>query len=125
MGVHIVVAGHGDFPQALCASAQMIVGRLDGVDCVGLFPGMGLQDFIGHLAEVVGDGVTLIVTDLRGGTPDNAARLLARRSEQVRVISNVTLGLLLEVLTWADLESHSMDDLCQLAGPHAVLQTAI
>lgn len=118
MGVRIVVAGHGDFPVALRSSAQMIVGHIETAGEVGLRPGVSLEEFIHQLADVIGtEGPTLILTDLRGGTPDNAARVLARRHSHVRVISNVTLGVLLEVLGWADLDSHSLDQLCQLAGP--------
>lgn len=118
MGVHIVIAGHGDFPRALCGSAQMILGHVETADQVELQPGVSLQDFMRQLeANIDDERPTLILTDLRGGTPDNAARVLAHRHPGVRVISNVTLGIVLEVVGWADLDSHSLDQLCQLAGP--------
>lgn len=126
MGVRIVVAGHGDFPEALRSSAQMIAGGIETAGEVGLRPGVNLNDFIHQLAGFVSEeDPTLILTDLRGGTPDNAARVLACRNPNVKVISNVTLGVLLEVLGWADLDSHSLDQLCQLAGPCVAKKEAV
>ena len=99
--MRILIAGHGDLPEALLSSARMIGGELPDVASLGLFPGETPQGFrdrmLQQLAETPAD---LILTDLVGGTPDNVAGLLAKAGQlgDVRwILAGASLPLLLEL----------------------------
>ena len=98
--MRILVAGHGDLPEALVSSARMIGGELPDISSLGLFPGEGPQDFRDRMLQALSDSpADLILTDLAGGTPDNVANLLARTGQlgSARwVVAGASLPLLLE-----------------------------
>lgn len=99
--VGVVIAAHGDLAHALRQSAEMIIGEQDGVVAVALNP----QDNLDKLQTTIraaidqadGGAGVIVLIDLFGGTPSNAAALcLAER--WVPIISGVNLPMLLEVL---------------------------
>lgn len=99
--MRILVAGHGELPEALVSSARMIGGELPDVAAVGLFPGetpQGFRDLM--LQQLAQAPVDLILTDLAGGTPDNVANLIAKAGQlrSVRwIVAGASLPLLLEL----------------------------
>lgn len=100
--IGLVLVAHGPLPDALLASAAMIAGEFEQIAKLSLMPGDGLEDLIDRLraaAEAVdsGDGV-LILLDLFGGTPSNAATLITQQREKTRAVSGVNIPMLLEVL---------------------------
>jgi PTS system mannose-specific IIA component len=99
--VGLVICGHGPFAAALLESAELIVGKQEGVTTVALELAHNLDDMhslIGiALAQIdQGDGV-LILLDLYGGTPSNAAALHFREA-RIEAVAGVNLPMLLEVL---------------------------
>ena len=93
----IVVVGHGPLPDALLASARLIAGELPGVSALGLLPAESPSAYGERLAaELAGTDSVLVLSDLRGGTPDNVACVLARRRPSTWVVSNTSLPLLIE-----------------------------
>jgi len=71
--VGILIVSHGNLAEALISSVQILVGNLQNVRGVSIWPQDGkeeIQDRIEReIAEVdAGDGV-IILTDLLGGTP--------------------------------------------------------
>ena len=100
--IGLVVVAHGPLPEALLETAAMIAGKYEGIATLSLMPGDGLEDLVDRLraaAEVVddGDGV-LILLDLFGGTPSNAATLITQQRENTYAVSGVNVPMLLEVL---------------------------
>ncbi|MBX3067362.1 MAG: PTS sugar transporter subunit IIA [Microbacteriaceae bacterium] len=99
--MEILIAGHGELPEALLSSARMIGGELSQVSAMGLFPGETPQDFRARMLERLSERpVELILTDLAGGTPDNVANLVVKSGahESVRwIIAGASLPLLLEI----------------------------
>lgn len=98
--IGVVVATHGDMARALIASAEMIVGAQDNVVAVCLEHQDSLESFHAALNAAIrqaerGAGV-LVLIDLFGGTPGNAASLSAHE-QQLHVVSGVNLPMLLEV----------------------------
>jgi len=80
----------------------MIIGDLPQVTAVSLMPGDSLKGLIDRLrrsCEEVesGDGV-LILLDLFGGTPANAAALLMQQREKTHAVTGVNLPMLVEIL---------------------------
>lgn len=96
----ILIAGHGELPEALLSSARMIGGALPDVTSIGLFPGETPQDFRGRLLSALQESCPeVVLTDLAGGTPDNVANLSLKGGQvpTVRwIIAGVSLPLLLE-----------------------------
>lgn len=99
--VGIVLASHGSLARALLSSAEMIVGAQEHVETVCLEADANLESFHAELVAAMdkadaGAGVIVLI-DLFGGTPGNAAALsLSQR--QVPIVSGVNLPMLLEVM---------------------------
>jgi PTS system mannose-specific IIA component len=99
--VGIVIASHGDLARAILNSAEMIVGEQDNVVAVCLGPDDNLDSFHASLTTAIeqadgGAGVVVLI-DLFGGTPGNAAALCLSQRE-LPIVSGVNLPMLLEVL---------------------------
>jgi len=99
--VGIILASHGSLAAGLLDAATMIVGPQDGVVTLALSP----EDDPGELAERLrellpapGGGGALILTDLFGASPANAAARLMRDRSDVEIVAGMSLPLLLEVL---------------------------
>lgn len=100
--IGIVLAAHGPVPGALLESASMIIGDLPQVATISLLPGDSLDGLIDRLhaaADEVntGDGV-LVLLDLFGGTPANAAALLTQQTRDIYAVTGMNLPMLLETL---------------------------
>ncbi|MBI1801682.1 MAG: PTS sugar transporter subunit IIA [Chloroflexi bacterium] len=99
--VGLVIASHGDLSRALLNTAEMIVGPQDGVQAVCLHPQDSLEHCHRSLQEAIGQvdrgGGVLVLIDLFGGTPGNAAAL-GLRERWYPVVAGVNLPMLLEVL---------------------------
>lgn len=99
--VGVVVASHGDLAEALIRSAEMIVGEQENVIAVGLDPKDNLDTLHATLDAAIekvdrGAGAILLI-DLFGGTPGNAATLSIGQ-RKLPAVSGVNLPMLLEVL---------------------------
>ena len=108
--IGIVLAAHGPLPEALLESADMILGETENIIPLKLMPGDTLEGLIDRMRDAVkesdtGQGV-LILLDLFGGTPSNAAALITQQMEGVHAVSDVNVPMLLETL----LARQSSDD---------------
>jgi mannose/fructose/sorbose-specific phosphotransferase system IIA component len=115
--IGIVVASHCDFAKAIIASAEMIAGAQENVTAVCL----SLDDNLESCREAIqaairqvdlGRGV-LVLIDLFGGTPCNAAAL-SLRDYCCPVVAGVNLPMLIEVVTSRDSVA-SVEELAALA----------
>jgi PTS system mannose-specific IIA component len=98
--IGLVVVGHGDFPEALLRSAESVLSGVTQMRAVALHP----EDDPSHISEEIeeavkdvnkGDGV-IIMTDMMGGTPTNAALAMLNQSD-VEVVTGVNLPMLLKL----------------------------
>jgi mannose/fructose/sorbose-specific phosphotransferase system IIA component len=100
--VGVVLAAHGPLPKALLESVSMIMGDLPQVSSVSLMPGDSLEGLADRLQaavnEVNTDQGVLLLLDLFGGTPANAAALLTQQMPGVQAVSGVNMPMLLETL---------------------------
>lgn len=117
MTIGIIIAGHGDLGQALIGSAELILGPQENVAVVGLKPQDNLE--ICQCALMSGMGQldisqgVIVLADLFGGTPCNAAALGAR-DRFYPIVAGVNLPMVLEVLLNRDC-AESVDALAQVA----------
>lgn len=117
--VGILVVTHRRLAEELIATAELIVGKIDG--CVGLSldPDLPVDDLRRQIDEAMaevndGDGV-IVLTDMFGGTPSNLS-LSFLNQERVEVVTGVNLPMLLKL-------SHSreeprVDELARLIKDH-------
>lgn len=105
----IVIAGHGPFPAALLATAEMICGRIPDVAAVGLQPGETPDHYTEELRTAIGRDSArrvLVLTDLLGGTPYNVATAIGRRSPRLVCLAGTNLAMVVE----AALATFQLDD---------------
>jgi PTS system mannose-specific IIA component len=98
--IGIVLAAHGPLPGALLESSSMILGELPQVATVSLMPGDSLEGLLERLQTAVnevntGEGV-LILLDMFGGTPANAAMILTQQMQNVQAVTGINLPMVLE-----------------------------
>lgn len=93
----LLIGTHGDFGKELVKSAEMIIGKMEGVHTFSLLPGMSLADYVREIQPVLDglEGTCLCLVDLFGGTPSNTfAALLAKYDLQV--VTGLNLSMLIE-----------------------------
>ena len=99
--IGLLIVTHGDMGKGLLQAAEMIVGPLNGVATLSLNEGESLEELRQKLANSIsgldsGSGV-LVMLDLFGGTPANAAALALDR-DRVEAVAGVNLPMLVEAL---------------------------
>lgn len=98
--VAVIIGTHGKFSEELLKSSEMILGKQDNIGYITFKPGEGLEDLVSKYTEVINgldskDGV-LFMVDLFGGSPYNAASMMAIENENMDVVTGVNLPMLLE-----------------------------
>lgn len=97
----LIITGHGEFSSGLLHASQMIAGQQAHVENVLFKDGMDLGELQAQIEEVVNrhlanyDG-TIILTDLKGGTPFNVSMMLTADNPQVEVLSGANLPMVIE-----------------------------
>jgi mannose/fructose-specific phosphotransferase system component IIA len=97
-GFRIVIAGHGSFPDAMLATAELICGTISEATAVGLDPHETPDGYADRMRGAIGhDGRrVLVLCDLLGGTPYNVASSIARRSPRVVAVAGTNLAMVVE-----------------------------
>lgn len=99
--ISILVVSHGDFAKSLIQTAEMIAGKQGNVSWVSLAPNDGVDSLKAKLdtqiAKFPKDAPILILADLWGGSPFNAAaQIAAENPKETALIAGVNLPILLE-----------------------------
>lgn len=116
--IGIVLISHGRFAEGLLDAAEMIVGEMDNVVCIGLEPMDDIDLLIQRIQEAVnavdvGDGALLMV-DLFGASPFNASgRLALAQQDRLELITGMNLPMLVELLVQR--EGLSLKEASQIA----------
>lgn len=113
----IIVSAHGTLSNALIDSGEMIFGQLSDVYTVNFDRGENTDHLVDKLTQTMQenhlqDSKVLILVDLYGGSPFNAAARLAMENENIEVVSGVNLPLLLEIVS--NRSSKELDDMMDL-----------
>lgn len=115
--IGLIIGTHGMFSEELLKSSEMIFGSQENVACVTFKPGEGIENLVCKYTELIkklncDDGV-LFMVDLFGGSPFNAASMLAIKNDNMEIVSGVNLPMLLEV--FGSREFSNLSDLLVLA----------
>ncbi|AEE91835.1 PTS system fructose subfamily IIA component [Tepidanaerobacter acetatoxydans Re1] len=99
----ILIVTHSNFGKELLRSAELIVGRQENIETLGLEHGDSVEELYKKVKDSLkkldrGEGV-LILTDLFGGSPSNVtAAAMKENNIKVESISGVNLPMLIEAL---------------------------
>lgn len=126
--IALIISTHGKFSEELVKSSEMIFGSQTNVGVVTFKPGEGTDNLIEKYNNLIDneldckDGV-LFMVDLFGGSPFNAASVLALKNHNMEIVSGVNLPMLLEVFGSRDFSSLSeLVSIAQNAGKDAIKQ---
>ena len=102
----VILISHGNFACEALKSVEMIMGKQEDVTAIAVMPGMDLNETVEKLRKAVAEveaGMNIIImTDIMGGTPSNAAGILTATMVNVLVITGFNMPMLLEILSSRD-----------------------
>lgn len=125
--IGIIIATHGKFSEELLKSSEMIFGAQTNVAAVTFKPGEGTENLVDKYNTLIDeldctDGV-LFMVDLFGGSPFNAASMIALKNDNMEIVTGVNLPMLLEVFGSKDFSSLSeLVIIAQNAGKDSIRQ---
>ena len=98
--IGLVIVGHGDYPEALLSAAESVLSGAAQMKALSLRPDADPAGFTEKIEKAVmevdaGEGV-IIMTDMMGGAPTNAALAMLNHSG-VEVVTGVNLPMLLKL----------------------------
>ncbi|HJG06809.1 PTS mannose transporter subunit IID [Megamonas hypermegale] len=100
----IIVGTHGHLAEELVKTCAMICGEPENLKTVTLVPGEGPDDLIVKYNKAIEEMDTtngvIILNDLFGGSPYNAACRIAINDEKCGVVTGVSLPMLIEVINY-------------------------
>ena len=100
--VAVIVAAHGHLAEGLIASSAMIAGPQEDLVAVTFESSEGPDDLLAKYAAAVEKSPSdqyLVLVDLLGGSPYNAAARFAAEREDADVVTGVNLPMVIEVLS--------------------------
>jgi len=114
--VGILIVSHGKLAEALISSVQFLVGNLQRVKGISIWPRDRKEEVKDRIQKGVeevddGDGV-VILTDVLGGTPTNLS-LSILEDEKVEVVTGVNLPMLLTLSSYQ--KGKSLEEISRLA----------
>ena len=96
----LILATHGTMASAALDVAQMLMGEQEAVQTIGFHMGDSLELLLQRFAEAFAalDDCEdiLVVTDIRGGSPCNAATVMKTQHENARVIAGLSIPILVQ-----------------------------
>lgn len=109
--ISVIIGTHGMFSEEILKSTEMIFGTQENISAVTFKPGEGIEDLVEKYNTLIEkldstDGV-LFMVDLFGGSPFNAASLIAMKHENMEIVTGVNLPMILEVLGSRDFSNVS------------------
>ena len=100
--ISVIIGTHGMFSEEILKSAEMIFGSQENIGSVTFKPGEGIDGLVEKYNNLINeldctDGV-LFMVDLFGGSPFNAASIIAMKNDNVEIVAGVNLPMILETL---------------------------
>lgn len=105
--VKVVLISHGPFCEGLLKSVEMIAGPQQDINALPLNPGENPDDYRDRLDKIVEDN-TLILCDLKGGTPYNSAAFVSKNYD-VSLVTGMNIPMVITLVTSRTDESSRED----------------
>ena len=113
--VGVLIVSHGGLAEALISEVQSLVGKLQMVKGVPIWPKESekeIRDRIREkMKEVDGGKGVVILTDILGGTPTNLS-LSFLKDKRVEVVTGVNVPMLLTLSSYQ--RGRSLEEICSL-----------
>ncbi|SJZ55356.1 PTS system, mannose-specific IIA component [Pilibacter termitis] len=97
----IIFCGHGKYGEAMKHSLEMIAGEQENIKSIDFTMDMAVGDILTQYNEAIqtrqSDEEVLILCDIPGGSPANAAFLAKKYNENVRVATGLCLAMALSI----------------------------
>ncbi|MFB6469215.1 PTS sugar transporter subunit IIA [Cytobacillus sp. Hz8] len=105
--MQFIIASHGRYAIEARNSCQMITGLTEKIHPIAFTESMGLEDVVCQYEELIkkytDDSITIIV-DILGGTPCNAAIIVANKYENITIVAGLSLAILIPLSLGESLE---------------------
>lgn len=99
----IIVGTHGHFAEELVKTSEMICGKAENLKTITLVPGEGAEDldqkYLDAIAQMDSADGVIILNDLFGGSPYNAACRVAVHESNYGIVTGVNLPMLIEMIS--------------------------
>ncbi|HDX7259343.1 TPA: PTS sugar transporter subunit IIA [Clostridioides difficile] len=119
----IIIATHGNMAKAMLESAELIVGKQENVETLGLNHGDSIDEFSRKLEDGIEkykDEGVLVLLDFYGGTPFNTSAIIINKFAKVcelECLTGVNLPMLLELFLNRDtMKLKDLKNLCEEVG---------
>jgi PTS system mannose-specific IIA component len=96
--IGLVLVSHAGIAHELLESAEMIMGKIEGVEAVSINPddqADRIRDSIEGAIKKVDEGGVIIMTDMFGGTPSNMS-LSFLQENHIEVLTGVNLPMMIK-----------------------------
>ena len=113
--IGVLIVCHGALADALISEVQFLIGKLQKVRGVSLWPKESEEEARERIRKMMaevdeGDGV-VILTDILGGTPTNLS-LSFLKDNRVEVVTGVNVPMLLTLSSYR--KGRSLEEICWL-----------
>ncbi|MBC1343660.1 PTS sugar transporter subunit IIA [Listeria welshimeri] len=103
--MNYIIAAHGRYAQEVKNSCQMITGQTTNIAAVTFTEDMGVTDVLESYNAVYSpENETVIIIDIVGGTPCNAAQMFRAKYPEIKIVSGLSLGLIIPLSLGESLE---------------------
>ncbi|MBC1478366.1 PTS sugar transporter subunit IIA [Listeria welshimeri] len=103
--MNYIIAAHGRYAQEVKNSCQMITGQTTNIAAVTFTEDMGVMDVLESYNAVYSpENETVIIIDIVGGTPCNAAQMFRAKYPEIKIVSGLSLGLIIPLSLGESLE---------------------
>ncbi|MBC1349930.1 PTS sugar transporter subunit IIA [Listeria welshimeri] len=103
--MNYIIAAHGRYAQEVKNSCQMITGQTTNIAAVTFTEDMGVMDVLeSYNAVYSSENETVIIVDIVGGTPCNAAQMFRAKYPEIKIVSGLSLGLIIPLSLGESLE---------------------
>ena len=94
----LIIATHGDLAASALEAAELLVGEQEQVETIGFRPGDSLELLLERFTQAIKQleecEEILVLTDIKGGSPCNAATVMTAKNPKLRVVAGLSIPLL-------------------------------
>ena len=94
----LIIATHGDLAASALEAAELLVGEQEQVETIVFRPGDSLELLLERFTQAIKRleecEEILVLTDIKGGSPCNAATVMKAKNPKLRVVAGLSIPLL-------------------------------
>lgn len=111
--INILIVSHGDFGKELLKSSEIIIGKIDNIECISFNLGDNYTDLCKRVQESIeriGNDDLIVFTDMYGGSPFNSVTKLMKDKKFFH-ITGVNLPLFIDIAI--NKNTYSMNEIAE------------